>query len=111
MKQATTKRKATRKKMVRKQVYILPHQELALKEQAEQQATTEAELIRQAVETYLNAPAKPSGRRLPPDESAWRVILASFAAVRSQAVTGEPQPWSRADYYDDPRYAREWAER
>lgn len=93
--------------MVRKQVYFLPQQEVALKAQAEQRSTSEAELIRQAVEAYLNQSERTSGNRLPPDESAWQTILASFEVVRSQVVAGAPQQWTRGDYYDDPRYERE----
>ena len=109
MQQIVSSHHSARRKMVRKQVYILPHQELALKERAQQQSTTEADLIRQAVETYLNQPLKNSSR-LPPDEAAWQEILNSFEAVLSQTATGEPISWTRADFYDDPRYQRRWSQ-
>lgn len=108
MPQVTSVRKLTRRKMRRKQIYLLPQQDTRLKELAHKQLTTEAELIRQAVEAYLNQPM--SGlKHLPPDQAAWQEILASFEEVRKQSVAGEPHRWTRADYYDDPRSQRDWA--
>ena len=103
MTQAIAPRKATRRKMVRKQVYILPHQELQLKAIAEEQLVSEAELIRQAVAAFLARPLPNAARQLPPDEAAWQVILASFEVVRQQPVGAAPHRWTRDEYYDDPR--------
>lgn len=41
-------------RMIRKQTYIFPHQERALKSLARQRHETEAEIIREALERYLN---------------------------------------------------------
>ena len=109
MTQTATTRQSTRRKMVRKQVYLLPQQELKLKALAAQQHTTEAALIRTAVETLLSQPVSNGGKHLPPDEAAWQEILASFEEIRVRSVAGEPQRWTREDYYDDPRYQRAWA--
>jgi hypothetical protein len=104
MTQAITVHKSTRRRMVRKQIYILPHQEARLKVLAQEQLVTEANLIRQAVEAFLNQPTKEILKPLPPDDAAWQEILASFAEVRSRTVAGEPHRWTRDDYYDDPRH-------
>jgi len=109
MTQPITRRKLPRRKMVRKQVYLLPQQELKLKALAQQQLTTEAELIRKAVEAFLNQPPTNVDKQLPPDEAAWQLILASFEEMKQRNVAGEPHRWTREDYYDDPRYQRNWS--
>ncbi|MFN8493304.1 MAG: hypothetical protein U0350_37245 [Caldilineaceae bacterium] len=109
MAQTVVKRKLPRRKMVRKQVYLLPQQEVKLKELAQQQLTTEAELIRKAVEAFLSQPTTNIDKQLPPDEAAWQLILASFEEVKQRNVSGEPHRWTRGDYYDDPRYQRNWS--
>ncbi len=102
-------RPSTRRKMLRKQIYLLPQQDTKLKSLAYQQQTTEAELIRQAVEVFLSQPQAKSDKHLPPDEAAWQEILASFEEARTRNLTSEPQHWTREDYYEDPRYRREWS--
>jgi hypothetical protein len=109
MTQTAATRQSTRRKMVRKQIYLLPQQETKLKALAQQQRTTEAELIRKAVETFLSQPMANGVKHLPPDEAAWQEILASFEEARARSVAGAPQRWTREDYYDDPRYQRDWA--
>lgn len=109
MTQITTARKGLRRKMLRKQVYLLPQQDSKLKALAHQQHVTEAELIRQAVEAFLSQPPTNGLKHLPPDEAAWQEILASFEESRTRSVADEAHHWTRADYYDDPRYQRAWA--
>lgn len=41
--------------LVRKQTYITPEQDLALKRLAQQQGTTEAEILRRAIDHFLGA--------------------------------------------------------
>ena len=94
---------ATRRKMVRKQVYIYPHQEARLKAMAAAQFMSEADLIRQAVDAFLGQPQIAASNPLPPDEAAWQEVLASFAAVRERSLPGAPQRWTREDYYDEQR--------
>jgi hypothetical protein len=50
-----TRPQSRRKRMVRKQIYILPKQEEGLKRLAEQRGASEAELIREAIETMLQS--------------------------------------------------------
>lgn len=92
---------ATRRKMVRKQVYIYPHQEARLKAMAAAQLVSEADLIRQAVDAFLGQPQTAASNPLPPDEAAWQEVLASFAAVRARSLPGAPHRWTREDYYDE----------
>lgn len=94
---------ATRRKMVRKQVYISPHQEARLKVMAVAQRVSEADLIRQAVDAFLAQPQTAVSNPLPPDEAAWQEILTSFAAVRERSLPGTPHRWVREDYYDEQR--------
>lgn len=92
---------ATRRRMVRKQVYIYPHQEARLRAMAVAQLVSEADLIRQAVDTFLGQPQTAVSNPLPLDEAAWQEILASFAAVRERSLPGAPHRWTREDYYDE----------
>ena len=94
---------ATRRKMVRKQVYIYPHQEARLKAMAAAQLMSEADLIRQAVDAYLGQTQNAASNPLPSDEAAWQEVLASFAAVRERPLPGAPHRWTREDYYDEQR--------
>jgi hypothetical protein len=102
-----TKKLTNRKRMVRKQVYIYRRQDEQLKHLAHQRATTEAELIREAIEGLLdrNEPAVAS-KFLPPDEAAWQAILAFVDNRKAEGVPGEPYKWKREDGYDDERYQR-----
>jgi hypothetical protein len=109
MTQIATTPQSTRRKMLRKQIYLLPQQDTKLKALAHQQRMTEAELIRQAVEIFLNQPVTNDVKHLPPNEAAWQEILASFEEIRKSGVIGEPHRWRREDYYDDSRYQRQWA--
>lgn len=109
MVQTVATKKSMRRKMLRKQVYLLPQQDRRLKELAALQLTTEAALIRQAIEVFLSQPLPNSLRHLPPQEAAWQEILASFEEARTLNVSGEPHRWTREEYYDDPRYQRLWA--
>ena len=109
MTQIAAKPKSTRRKMLPKQIYLLPQQDTKLKVLAHQQRMTEAELIRQAVEAFLAQPVTNGSQHLPPNEAAWQEILASFAEIQNRSFDGEAQRWTRADYYDDPRFQRDWA--
>lgn len=94
---------AARRRMVRKQIYIYPHQEARLKAMAVAQLVSEADLIRQAVDAFLGQPQTAATNPLPPDEAAWQEILTSFAAVRERSLPGAPHLWTREDYYDEQR--------
>ena len=105
------KRHARRKRMVRKQIYIQPQQDEQLKRMAQQQDTSQAELIREAIEILLRQqPSSQPNRALPPDEAAWQVILSFVDRRRAEGLSGEPYKWKREDGYDDDRYRRPWAQ-
>lgn len=94
---------ATRRRMVRKQIYIYPHQEARLKAMAVAQLVSEADLIRQAVDAFLGQPQSAGNDRLPPDEAAWQEVLTFFAAVRERPLPSAPHRWTREEYYDEQR--------
>ncbi len=98
------KRATKRKRMVRKQIYILPRQDEELKRLAEQRAVSEAELIREAIDELLQEPPTGSASKsLPPNEAAWQALLKSMQERQIDELPGEPHRWVRADYYDDER--------
>jgi hypothetical protein len=99
------KQAASYKRMVRKQIYIYRRQNEQLKCLAQQRETTEAELIRQAIEVLLTQPGT-AAQFLPLNEEAWQTLLHSMQAQRASDLTGEPHRWTRADYYDDERSQR-----
>jgi hypothetical protein len=103
MTEKSAAKRANHRKMVRKQVYIYPHQEARLKAMAAAQLMSEADLIRQAVDAFLGQPHPSTSNSLPPDEAAWQEVLASFAAVRERSLPGAPHRWTREDYYDEQR--------
>jgi hypothetical protein len=106
-----TKRQARRKRMVRKQIYIQPQQDEQLKRMAQQRDTSEAELIREAIEILLDQqPSSRPNKALPPDEAAWHIILSFVDSRRAEGLPGESYKWEREDGYDDERYRRPWAQ-
>lgn len=99
--------KPKRRKMVRKQVYLQPQQETRLKDLAERQHTTEAELIREAIDAFLNRPSIPNPGNLPLREAAWQEMLAYMDKREKEVIPGEPYKWSRSDAYDE-QHPRGW---
>jgi len=98
------KRASKRKRMVRKQVYILPKQDEALKRLAEQREVSEAALIRAAIDELLHEPPTTSvSKSLPPNEAAWQAILAFVDQRQKVDIPGEPYKWKREDGYKDGR--------
>ena len=95
------KRAIKRKQMVRKQSYILPRQDEALKRLAEQRAVSEAELIRDASDELLQEPAE--DKQLQRREAAWQEILAFIEQRQETGVPGEPPKWKRKDGYEGGR--------
>jgi hypothetical protein len=81
--------------MIRKQVYIEPHQERLLKERARQLDVTEAELIRRSLEQGLTGMVP---RR--PDPAAWRDLMRFFRRRMRMKVRQEPRRWTRDELYD-----------
>lgn len=81
--------------MIRKQVYIEPHQERLLKERARQLDVTEAELIRRSLDQGLTGmvPHRPNA-------AAWRELMRFFRRRMRLKVRQQPRRWSRDELYD-----------
>ena len=78
--------------MVRKQIYIAPQQDKMLKRLARQTHKTEAEIVRAALEDYVQQSAK---RR-----EAWRQIEATIAQRMKLPPVEGGRSWKREDLYD-----------
>lgn len=85
--------------MVRKQVYLRPGQDAALKRLAEARGATEAEIIREAIDLLFEEVAR--RRRA---DAAWEDAVALMES-RAQYATGdqgEPdRGWTRDELYTD----------
>lgn len=82
--------------MIRKQVYIEPHQEQVLKQRARELGVTEAELIRQCIDQLNLLPLK----RLP-DLEAWQEARAFMYKRMSIAAPQTGRGWTREELYDE----------
>jgi hypothetical protein len=82
--------------MVRKQVYIEPRQEVALKQWAVETGLSEAEIIRQAIEQWLKEQARHQEHNL----TAWRSEKTFIADLMAQDVVPGGRTWKREDLYD-----------
>jgi len=93
--------------MVRKQIYLQKRQNALLKKVAEARQTSEAEIIRTALEHEL------SGGNIKPvqvSEEAWAKAFAFMHALRAQGPVGKrPRDWKREDLYKErlSRYDRD----
>jgi hypothetical protein len=84
--------------MVRKQIYINPHQDKLLKRLARQTHQTEAAIIRTAIEDYAQQSAK--------RKEAWRQIEATIAQRMKLPAVESGRSWKREDLYDRDRSTR-----
>jgi len=94
-------------KMVRKQIYIQKRQNALLKRVAEARQTSEAEIIRQAIERELNGG---NARQAPDSEAAWAKAYAFMLSLREKGPLGNrPRDWKRNDLYEErlSRYDRD----
>ena len=82
--------------MVRKQVYIEPQQEVALKEWSVETGLSEAEIIRQAIEQWLKEQARQQEHNL----KAWRSEKAFIVDWMAQGIVSGGRTWKREDLYD-----------
>jgi predicted DNA-binding protein len=82
--------------MVRKQVYIEPQQEVALKQWSMESGQSEAEIIRQAIERWLEEQARQQQYVL----AAWQAEKAFIADLMAQGVIPGGRTWKREDLYD-----------
>lgn len=83
-------------KMVRKQVYIEPYQETRLKARARLLGVTEAELIRQGIDSVLSG-AGPAARR---DLDAWAMAVAIMRRRLALPPLPGKRDWKREDAYE-----------
>ena len=93
-------------KMVRKQIYIAPHHDRALKRLAESRGVSEAEIIRQAIDGQLGG-ARQSWTS---DPEAWEAAHQFMRQLRAQGpAEGQPRAWKRDDLYEErlSRHARD----
>ena len=80
--------------MIRKQVYIEPHQERRLKARAKLLGVTEAEIIRQSLERGLGE-VSPQHQ----DPVAWARIVRYIRTRRTRAGRRPVKAWRRDDLY------------
>ncbi|MGE5598145.1 MAG: hypothetical protein ACM3XS_02040 [Bacteroidota bacterium] len=86
-------------KMIRKQIYLRPHQDRTLKDMVRDTGVSEAELIRQAVEYRISTAVEP--RR---DADAWeaekRFIEALKERYADKKQTGKTRAWKREELHE-----------
>jgi hypothetical protein len=83
-------------RMVRKQVYISPEHEAALKRRARELGVTESDLIRRGIEQIAH-------RSLTRDERAWEEELAFIDERATQPPIAGTRDWTRDELYDRDR--------
>jgi len=85
--------------MVRKQIYIHRRQEALLKRLAKLRDTSEAEIIRHAIDfeaehtQSFTAPSDP--------HAAWEDILRFVEERKKTGITGQPYLWNRQELYEE----------
>lgn len=82
--------------MVRKQVYIEPQQEVALKQWSMETGLSEAEIIRHAIECWLKEQARQQQHIL----TAWQAEKDFIADLMAQGVVPGGRTWKREELYD-----------
>jgi hypothetical protein len=83
--------------MIRKQVYLEPRQDLQIKQLAEERGTTEAHIIRKAIDLLLS-----EAQRQQRAQAAWEEAHALMEARAQYAVSpaqAEEHAWTRDDLY------------
>lgn len=80
--------------MIRKQIYLEPEQNRALKQLSGQSGLPEAEIIRAAIDQHLYAI-----RRVRSDVSVWDEELAFLQNLSEEAVQ-QPRSWTRDELYE-----------
>ena len=82
--------------MVRKQIYIQKRQDALLKQLAKARGLSEAEIIRQAIESEL---AGVPARTMAADRSAWQELVAFLERRHGAAAGRQPYRWNREEIY------------
>ena len=80
---------------VRKQIYIEPYQDVALKRQAEETGISEAEIIRQAIDNQTRILRHPYA-----GIKAWEQEMAFLRDLMAQGPVPGRRRWTREDLYD-----------
>jgi len=80
---------------IRKQIYLDPAQDVKLKELAHVLETSEAELIRQAIDAHVS-----TLRRRRRNRKAWQAERAFIQDWMSQGPVPGGRTWRREDLYD-----------
>ncbi len=83
-------------RMVRKQVYIEPHQDALLKRKAKELGVSEAELIRRGIDQVCRTPIT-----LRPDLEAWEEMKEFIRKYRMFDVPQTGRTWTRDELYDE----------
>ena len=82
--------------MIRKQVYLEPRQDAEVKQLAAERKTTEAEVIREAIDTLLGEVTRQ--RRA---QQAWEEALALMEARYAQGPVSAGRTWTRDELYEE----------
>jgi hypothetical protein len=82
--------------MIRKQVYLEPRQDAQVKRLAAELKTTEADVIREAIDTLLDEVARQ--RRA---QQAWEEALAFMEARYAQGSVSAERTWTRDELYEE----------
>jgi len=80
--------------MIRKQMYLEPRQDIQIKQLAAERRTTEADIIREAIDTLLGEVARQ--RRA---QQAWDEALALMEARYAQGSVPGGHTWTRDELY------------
>ncbi len=84
--------------MVRKQIYILRRQQSLLKRLARQRGTSEAEVIRQAIDREASIELFPSTGD---SQTAFDELVQAALARRQLPMDGEPYQFNRQEIYEE----------
>jgi hypothetical protein len=85
-----------RQAMVRKQLYLEARQDKALKRLARERGTTEAEVMRDALDRYTSGPVSVAA-----DEIWRREVEYMRERMKRQQAPQRPRDWTRADLYEE----------
>lgn len=89
-------------RMIRKQIYIKPEQDEALKQKAKQSGVSEAELIREFIDKGIQQPTEAERKK------AWQESLALMEKRAKMKVPQTGRQWTRDELYEErfERYSR-----
>ncbi len=82
--------------MVRKQMYLEPRQDVQIKQLAQARSTTEAEVIREAINLFLSQVARQQRA-----QEAWDEALAFAEAWAAQEPVSGGRTWTREELYEE----------